>query len=227
MKKTFVTARTTLMAFLIMFGVSAGVDTDRLGQTMATAMVFGAEAPVAEEAVADRSIINAIREQREADAAARAEEEAAAAALPAVDNETLWLARVIYSETKRPYEQELVAWTVRNRVETGYRGQTTYRGVVLDPWQFSAFNANGPKRGHYVGLGETSAAKGWATAVAIAYDVVRAPAYERPFAQDTRHFYSEVSMVGRSHPAWATGKRPVSLDREIDPKRFRFFRAIA
>jgi hypothetical protein len=141
--------------------------------------------------------------------------------------DVLWLARVIYSETKRPYEQELVAWTVRNRVETGYRGQTTYRGVVLDPWQFSAFNANGPKRGHYVGLGETSAAKGWATAVAIAYDVVRAPAYERPFAQDTRHFYSEVSMVGRSHPAWATGKRPVSLDREIDPKRFRFFRAIA
>ncbi len=37
--------------------------------------------------------------------------------LKKIDNETLWLARCIYSETKRPEEQELVAWVVRNRVE--------------------------------------------------------------------------------------------------------------
>jgi hypothetical protein len=226
MKKTFVTARTTLMAFLIMFGVSAGVDTDRLGQTMATAMVFGAEAPVAEEAVADRSIINAIREQREADAAARAEEEAAAAALPAVDNETLWLARVIYSETKRPYEQELVAWTVRNRVETRYRGKGTYQAVVLDPWQFSAFNP-GPKRTHYSRLGTSSKVAGFQTAIEIANKVRHADATERPFVRTTRHFYSERSMVGRRHPAWAAGKTPVQVPGNIDPRRFRFFANIA
>ena len=39
-----------------------------------------------------------------------------------IDNETLWLARAIFSETKRPEEQILVAWVIRNRVETGYRG---------------------------------------------------------------------------------------------------------
>ena len=50
-----------------------------------------------------------------------------------IDTETLWLARCIYSETKRPAEQELVAWVLRNRVETGYRGQTTYESTVLDP----------------------------------------------------------------------------------------------
>jgi hypothetical protein len=63
--------------------------------------------------------------------------------------------------------------------------------------------------------------------VDIAEAVMNAPAYERPFAQTTRHFYSERSMVGRSHPAWAAGKRPVTLDRPIDERRFRFFANIA
>jgi hypothetical protein len=155
------------------------------------------------------------------------DQEAPAFAADAVSEDALWLARVIYSETKRPDEQELVAWVVRNRVETAYRGNGTYRAVVLDPWQFSAFNRNAPKRAHYTGLNAESRAAGWQTALAIAAEVVEAPAYERPFARDTRHFYSERSMVGRSAPAWANGKRPVALDREVDPRRFRFFRAIA
>jgi hypothetical protein len=145
----------------------------------------------------------------------------------AVTEDVIWLARVIYSETKRPYEQELVAWVVRNRVETAYRGKSTYKDVVLDPWQFSAFNRNAPKRRHYVSLNENSTAKGFDTALQIAKNVVNAPEGERPFARDTRHFYSEISMVGRRAPAWANGKRPVSVDRNIDPRRFRFFRAIA
>lgn len=48
------------------------------------------------------------------------------------EDEILWLARTIFSETKRPHEQELVAWVVRNRVETGYRGNATYEAAVLD-----------------------------------------------------------------------------------------------
>jgi hypothetical protein len=144
-----------------------------------------------------------------------------------VREDVLWLARAIYSETKRPAEQELIAWVVRNRVETGYRGQRTYRGVVLDPWQFSAFNENGPRRSHYLSLGLESKARGWATAIAIAYDIMHAPAYERPFSQATRHFYSEISMLDGSRPEWAIGKRPVSLDRDIDPRRFRFYAEIA
>jgi hypothetical protein len=140
-----------------------------------------------------------------------------------IKEDVLWLARVIYSETKRPDEQELVAWVVRNRVETNYRGVATYREVILDPWQFSAFNRNSAKRRHYSNLGIDSRVPGFQTALAIAHDVYTAAPYERPFAITTRHFYSERSMVGRRTPDWAVGHRPVALDRPIDPRRFRFF----
>ena len=79
--------------------------------------------------------------------------------LGTIDRETLWLARCVYSETNRPEEMELVAWTIRNRVETRYRGQSTYRGTVLDPFQFSAFNPGSSKRRHYLNLDPTSSAR--------------------------------------------------------------------
>ena len=141
--------------------------------------------------------------------------------------EVLWLARAIYSETKRPHEQELVAWVLRNRMETGYRGKTTYRSVVLDPWQFSAFNRNSPKRAHYSSLDETSKAAGFQTAIEIAERVATASATDRPFAETTRHFYSERSMVGGRKPAWAYNQQPVALDRDVDPRRFRFYADVA
>lgn len=145
-----------------------------------------------------------------------------------VADDVLWLARVIYSETKRPEEQELVAWTVRNRVETHYRGQDTYQEVVLDPWQYSAFNSNSPKRHHYSTLAPTSTATGFQTALRIAHDVYYADESDRPFVKTTRHFYSERSMVGGRKPAWAVGEQPVKLaGYDIDPHRFRFYAAIA
>ena len=145
-----------------------------------------------------------------------------------VADDVLWLARVIYSETKRADEQELVAWTVRNRVETGYRGKTTYKSVVLDPWQYSAFNTNSPKRGHYSTLAPTSTARGFQSALRVAHDVYYASESTRPFAKTTRHFYSERSMVGGKAPTWAVGQRPVHLAKHnIDPRRFRFYAAIA
>ena len=144
-----------------------------------------------------------------------------------VKEDVLWLARCIFSETKRADEQELVAWVIRNRVETGYRGKGSYRDAVLDPWQFSAFNENSPKRTYYSELGFDSKPRGWQTALFIAYDVLHAPAYERPFPNKTRHFYSERSMKGTLKPNWANNKRPVSLDREIDPKRFRFYSGVS
>lgn len=147
---------------------------------------------------------------------------------PAVDStEVLWLARIIYSETKQPHEQELVAWVVRNRVETGYRGKRTYRDVVLDPWQFSAFNRNSPKRSHYVSLEHNSGAAGFKTALEIAQRVANADSELRPFGLTTRHFYSERSMRGRRQPSWAYNKRPVKLGRDVDPRRFRFYADIA
>ena len=145
-----------------------------------------------------------------------------------VSGDVLWLARCAYSETKTPREQELVAWVIRNRVETGYRGQRTYEGVVLDPYQFSAFNPGSSKRSLYANLVPTSDSEGWLRALEVAHDVYNAPASARPFDSTTRHFYSERSMVGGGAPAWAVGHRPVRpAASRIDPRRFRFYSGVA
>lgn len=146
-----------------------------------------------------------------------------------VSSSTLWLARGIYSETKRPEEQELVAWTIRNRVETGYRGATSYRDAVLDPYQYSAFIPGTRTRRHYTSLTSNSQAKGWQKAISIANWVASAPPELRPFSQTTRHFFSERSMVGGRHPNWAIGHTPVQFDRpyQISERRFRFYEDIA
>jgi len=142
-----------------------------------------------------------------------------------VDDETLWMARCIFSESKRPSEQELVAWVIRNRVETEYRGRNTYRDVVLDPMQFSAFNSNSEQKQFYESLTATSTVPGWQTALRISYEVRWADPQWRPFTSNTRHFYSEQSMTGQKHPDWALGFEPVDPERdyEIEPHRFRFF----
>ena len=146
-----------------------------------------------------------------------------------IDEETLWLARCIFSETKRPHEQELVAWVVRNRVETQYRGKSTYRDVVLDPMQFSAFNEGSRKREYYMGLGPDAKVTGWQTALRIAHDVRWSDAEQwRPFSHSTRHFYSEQSMVDAQHPDWASGYNPVAPARDytIASHRFRFYEGV-
>jgi len=145
-----------------------------------------------------------------------------------VSEDVLWLARCIYSETKRPQEQELVAWVVRNRVETTYRGKGTYRNTVLDPFQFSAFNPGSAKRRLYLSLNADSDAAGWKKALEVAHHVYYSPESERPFDQKTRHFYSERSMRGGLAPAWSVGKRPIQPVRfRPDPRRFRFYSSIA
>lgn len=138
-------------------------------------------------------------------------------------DDILWLARVIYSETKKPHEQELVAWVVRNRVETEYRGRDTYKEVVLDPYQFSAFNRNSPKRSLYASLPWNAEAPGFQTALSIAAKVATSEPTARPFTETTRHFYSRRSMAGGRAPAWAANKRPVKLDRFVEADRFRFY----
>ena len=145
-----------------------------------------------------------------------------------IDTETLWLARGIYSETKKPREQELVAWVIRNRVETNYRGNRTYREAVLDPYQFSAFNPGSSKRYHYVSLDPHDDAKGWSRALAIAAEVRQADSTLRPFPTSTRHFFSERSMAGGRHPSWSYGEQPVTPERpyEIEKDRFRFYKGV-
>ena len=142
--------------------------------------------------------------------------------------DVLWLARCIYSETKQPHEQELVAWVVRNRVETAYRGNRTYKEAVLDPWQFSAFNPGNPRRHYYLSLKRTSRPRGWQRALEIAESVVLAEEDVRPFEETVQHFYSERSMRRGRKPAWAHGRQPVRVaDRKVDPRRFRFYAGVS
>lgn len=151
------------------------------------------------------------------------------ATLPEMDESTLWLARVMYSETKLPHEQELVAWVVRNRVETRYRGESTYKGVVLDPYQFSAFNPGAKRRAFYMSLTPDIQLPGWQKALRIAHYVRHAdPAY-RPFSIKTRHFFSEVSMPNQRFPHWADPHRFVSpgWNFTVDARRFRFYEKIS
>ncbi len=147
-----------------------------------------------------------------------------------IDSETLWLARVIFSETKRPDEQALVAWVVRNRVDTRYRGRSSYEGVVLDPWQFSAFRPGSEKGVFYSGLNVHSRVPGWQTALRIAHTVRNADPRHRPFSAETRHFYSQRSMSGTAAPSWAHGVAPVEIGYhsvQVDERRFRFYEDIS
>ena len=147
-----------------------------------------------------------------------------------VDEPTLWLARVIYSETKLRHEQELVAWVVRNRVETAYRGKSTYREVILDPYQFSAFNPGSSKRSLLMHLEPETPLPQWQQALWIAYYVRHADPIYRPFSRQTRHFFSERSMKGRPVPYWADGSRFVPAGRRgysVEERRFRFYKQIS
>lgn len=146
-----------------------------------------------------------------------------------VDESTLWLARAIYSESKLPHEQELVAWVIRNRVRTNYRGESTYREVVLDPYQFSAFNPGSSKRSFHMHLTPETKSAAWQRALWIAHYVRHAESVYRPFSVETRHFYSERSMQGRRMPYWADGSRFVSpgWNYAVDERRFRFYEQIS
>ncbi len=145
-----------------------------------------------------------------------------------IDVGTLWLARCIYSETKKPKEQRLVAWVLRNRVETEYRGSDSYREAVLDPYQFSAFNPGSPTRSFYINLDEVVQLPGWQRALRIAHTVRHLPDAARPFPIKTRHFFSQRSMPGHRYPDWANDRKLISLEEfEIDKHRFRFYSGIS
>lgn len=148
-----------------------------------------------------------------------------------IDEATLWLARAIYSETKLPHEQELVAWVVRNRVETNFRGKSSYKEVVLDPYQFSAFNPDAPKRSFLLNLTPDTQLSEWQQALWIAHYVRQADSAYRPFSRETRHFFSERSMKNHSFPYWAetNPSHSVSPDQNltVEERRFRFYKEIS
>lgn len=135
-------------------------------------------------------------------------------------DDVLWLARVAYSETKDTLEAKAIMWAVRNRVETQYRGKNTYRSVVLDPFQFSAFNTpTGRKR--YMDMNwNTQNYPRWLSFLRIAAEVLVIPSNYNPLpSQSTRHFVHENSL--HRTPNWLPDEptvkvRTVSLYDSVD-----------
>lgn len=216
-----------LLALLLLVG-SFAIHGNLLGKTLSSAFIPGIEKASPKITLSD---IEATGASFEEFVAIIQENPQKIKPLPPeeIDSETLWLARCIYSETKRASEMELVAWVVRNRVETRYRGRDTYQEVVLDPYQFSAFNPGSRKRWFYSDLDASTQIRSWQNAIAIAHSVRQAGPSYRPFSETTRHFYSERSMVGRLHPEWALGKSPVRPQRSftLDQRRFRFYENVS
>jgi hypothetical protein len=138
--------------------------------------------------------------------------------------EILWTARAIYSETKRPHEMRYIAWVVRNRYESGFRGDT-FKDVILHPKQFSAFNKGNPRRSYYLSLQPKDATENprWHKALHIAKGVIDSPFSWNPLPPNTYHFYSERSMKGKNHPSWRWQLTHVGVE-SIEDKRFRFFK---
>lgn len=145
--------------------------------------------------------------------------------------QALWLARAVYSETKERPEMVSIAWTVRNRVETHYRG-STYKEVVLHHDQFSGLN---PEANHYdhnmnMNWKDRKTDKAWKSALKVSIGVKQSLAYLRPFEKDVRHFYSPTAT---NAPNWAIGHKAVRLirkdhskTRSLENVRFAFYKDI-
>jgi hypothetical protein len=153
--------------------------------------------------------------------------------------DTRWIARVIYSESDRADEQELVAWVVRNRKEMHFRNKKTFRQVALDPYQFSAFNRSRANRDYFMTLNTsdidtTESGQRWLKALEVANRVRKANQGDRPeivveadstapMPMETFYFYSQISMPGHRHAPWAHRFDQVRFAQPVDDFRFRFY----
>ncbi len=139
--------------------------------------------------------------------------------------EVLWLARIIFSETKFADEMRLVGWVVRNRVEAEYRG-TTYKEVARSPYQFSGLNPSDAQYTINVALGYKIENESWQKALVIAKEIYFAEESKRPFAKNILHFYSPVSASGT--PTWVNSGTLdyVVRDTKSNTPRFAFYSGV-
>jgi len=135
----------------------------------------------------------------------------------------LWMTRAVLSETADPREMVYVANVIRNRVDMRYRGATSVREVVLDSYQFSAFNPGRSTRWRYINMdAETYRGYVWEEAWSASRFVVTASRDMLPFEDPCiNHFY--YPNVLPYDPAWATYMEQIELG-EVGTNRVLFFR---
>jgi hypothetical protein len=155
-------------------------------------------------------------------------------------SEADWLALCLITESNQAHEWPCIAWTVRNRMRAK-RFPNTVRGVVLQPQQFSHFNA-------FVGFVGTDAelleavlagraTRGkvdplsrelYALAQQAAVDLLEEPVWRRPFGPAVCHYWSPIGMKPRNRkPAWAPDAKRLFTPSGIDPERFVYAEGVA
>lgn len=137
----------------------------------------------------------------------------------ALHRDVMWLTRVNYSETDDPLEMYYVAHVVKNRVEDCYNRQCTYKDVVLDPYQFSAFNYENQ---YYrtVTLDNASRPLDFIEAKQTAF---HAYMDNHDPIKGSKWFFSQVSMPNYRYPYWAINDGQVRVNKYISDWRFRFY----
>jgi hypothetical protein len=153
-----------------------------------------------------------------------------------------WLALCLCTESNRRTEWPLIAAVIQNRVRSK-RYPDDWVGVILQPMQFSAFNAFTKNRlpvKSTIEL-ETALFEGVASKVVRAFggSVMLAHAIDHAalmlerdadghritdlITTVTHHYFSPVSMVPKGKPpAWAKSASRLYTPEGIDPQRFVF-----
>lgn len=132
------------------------------------------------------------------------------------EEDVLWLARVAMSETMDMAEAYHIMWIVRNRVETNYRGKRTYKDVVLDPYQFSAFRPTKNRRlinirYSYINRSyDTKNTGKWYTYLKMAAVVATRSQIWNPHEQSVRHFVHQKALTSR--PSWLKSEPDVQVN---------------
>jgi len=141
----------------------------------------------------------------------------------AEEREVLWATRAILSETRNPREMLLIANVIRNRVDMGYRGKQTAKGVILDPYQFSAFNPGRSSRWRYINMTNQQVDDAlWQDAWNAARFAMTAPREVLPFANPCiNHFVHPGGL--RRIPNWMNHMEQVTLG-DVQRPEIEFFR---
>lgn len=135
--------------------------------------------------------------------------------------DVLFAARTLWSESERLDERRLIMWSIRNRVESHYWGDSTYTATVLRGSQYSAWG-NPAKRSQLMALTYETTESGWRETIDLVVSVIEAPERFNPMPGIT-HFYSPVSMVPQGgRPEWANGK-PAIIIPGASFDRFHFY----
>jgi len=142
----------------------------------------------------------------------------------ATSEDVLWLSRILYTETGKPLEMYYIAHVVKNRVETCYNGECSYKRVALDPYEFSAFNPDRELRWYYAKMNRDNVYNPgkWAAAKQVALDVYMSP-YDP--TQGGTHFFSQVGMPNGEFPHWAYHGEEIELST-VSEKRLRIYKNV-